>query len=82
MNLWVLLVVIWIVGVATFESHAFYIKHYRPLTWARRQEGMVAFSNQVLTVMRWCWPIVVVVFVLVTVVMWSLLAFDWICDRA
>ena len=61
MELWMWVVagiVVWLVGAIGFETHAWYIKKYQGWRWARRQDGLISFSNKQFMYMRWTWPII------------------------
>lgn len=68
--IYLILFLIWILGIVVMELQLSYQKKYKRYEYNQRQHGMISFNNNQLAIMRWLWPITVIVFmVLLTIVL-------------
>lgn len=72
---------VWVFVAATMEYHAYYIKKNQRWRWARRQEGLLSFSNKQLQFMRWIWPITLAGMASFIVLAWIFLSIAWCVDK-
>ena len=63
--IYLILFVLWVLGIVIMELQLSYQKKYKRHEYNQRQHGMISFNNKQLAIMRWLWPITVIVFMLI-----------------
>ena len=56
---------IWIIGIVVMELQLSYQKKYKRHEYNKRHHGLITFSDKQLAIMRWLWPITILIFVFV-----------------